>query len=77
MKRIGFFLLVNLLVLTTIVIMTNILGVRYYIESEGINYASLLVFSAIVGFSGAFISLAISKWMTKKMMIKGVIVKRM
>ncbi|MEW5954097.1 MAG: protease HtpX [Bacillota bacterium] len=68
MKRIGLFLLVNLLVLTTIVIMTNILGVRYYIESGGINYASLLVFAAIVGFSGAFISLALSKTMAKWMM---------
>ncbi len=34
----------------------------------GINYTSLAVFSLLVGFSGAFISLAMSRWMAKKMM---------
>ena len=67
MKRIGLFLLVNVLVLTTIVIMTSLLGVRYYVEGAGINYGSLLVFATIVGFSGALISLALSRWMAKQM----------
>lgn len=67
MKRIGLFLLVNVLVLTTIVIMTSLLGIRYYVEGAGINYGSLLVFATIVGFSGAFISLALSRWMAKQM----------
>lgn len=66
MKRIGLFLLVNVLVLTTIVIMTSLLGIRYYVEGAGINYGSLLVFASIVGFSGAFISLALSRWMAKQ-----------
>jgi heat shock protein HtpX len=68
MKRIGLFLLVNLLVLTTIMIVTSVLGVNRYVEGQGINYASLLVFAAVVGFSGAFISLALSRWMAKQMM---------
>ncbi len=68
MKRIGFFLLVNLLVLTTIVIVTTILGVQHYITPYGIDYYSLLIFAAIIGFSGSFISLAISKWMAKSLM---------
>ncbi|OEF98402.1 protease HtpX [Desulfuribacillus alkaliarsenatis] len=69
MKRIGLFLLVNMLVLLTIVIVTQLLGVGRYIDSElGIQYEALLVFSAVVGFSGAFISLALSRWMAKKMM---------
>ncbi len=68
MKRIGLFLLVNILVLTTIVVITSVLGVGSYITEYGIDYSSLLVFSAIVGFSGSFISLAISRWMAKKMM---------
>ncbi|KAB2951179.1 protease HtpX [Heliorestis acidaminivorans] len=67
-KRIGLFLLVNFLVLLTIVIMTSLLGVGGYITAYGIDYGSLLVFAAIVGFSGSFISLAISRWMAKKMM---------
>ncbi|OEH85614.1 zinc metalloprotease HtpX [Desulfuribacillus stibiiarsenatis] len=68
MKRIGLFLLVNMLVLLTIVIVTTLLGVGQYIEPTGINYTSLLAFSMVVGFSGAFISLAISRWMAKMMM---------
>ncbi|WP_051688160.1 protease HtpX [Desulfofalx alkaliphila] len=68
MKRIGLFLLVNILVLTTIVIVTSVLGVSHYITPYGIDYASLLVFAAVVGFSGSLISLALSKWMAKKMM---------
>lgn len=68
MKRIAMFLLVNFLVLTTIVVVTSVLGVGSYITQYGIDYGSLLVFSAIVGFSGAFISLAMSRWMAKKMM---------
>ncbi|QGG48500.1 protease HtpX [Heliorestis convoluta] len=67
-KRIGLFLLVNFLVLLTIVIMTSLLGVGGYITAYGIDYGSLLVFAAIVGFSGSFISLALSRWMAKKMM---------
>ncbi len=34
----------------------------------GIDYASLMVFSLLVGFIGSFISLAMSRWMAKKMM---------
>jgi heat shock protein HtpX len=68
MRRIGVFLLVNLLVLTTIVIVTSVLGVGRYVEAHGINYGSLLVFAAVIGFSGAFISLALSRWMAKRML---------
>lgn len=68
MKRIGMFILVNFLVVLTIVIVTSILGVGNYIGQYGLDYAGLFIFSLIVGFSGAFISLAISRWMAKKMM---------
>ncbi|MDD3852317.1 MAG: protease HtpX [Syntrophomonadaceae bacterium] len=68
MKRIGLYLLVNLLVLTTIVIVTTLLGVNTYMTSNGLDYFSLLIFAAVVGFSGSFISLLMSKWMAKKMM---------
>ena len=68
MKRIGLFLLTNILVLTTIVIVTSVLGVNQYIEAQGINYFSLLVFAAVVGFSGSIISLLMSKTMAKSMM---------
>jgi len=45
----------------------RILGVEPYLNANGLNLSSLLVFSAIMGFGGAFISLAISKWTAKRM----------
>lgn len=69
MKRIFLFILTNVLVLITIGIVLSVLGVSSYLnESGGIDFGSLLVFSAVIGFSGALISLAMSRWMAKKMM---------
>lgn len=68
MKRIGLLVLVNFLVIFTIVIVTSVLGIGNYITQYGLDYGSLLAFSIIVGFAGALISLAISRWMAKKMM---------
>ncbi|WP_027087062.1 protease HtpX [Cohnella panacarvi] len=69
MKRIFLFILTNLLVMVTIGIILSVVGVNSYInESGGINFQQLLIFSAIVGFTGAFISLAMSRWMAKMMM---------
>lgn len=67
-KRIGLFILTNILVLTTITIVLSILGRGNYITSDGIAYGDLLIFSAVIGFSGSFISLAMSRWMAKQMM---------
>lgn len=67
-KRIFYFLLTNILVLLTIVIVVQITGVGHYIESNGINFGALLVFSAVIGFTGSFVSLAISRIIAKKMM---------
>lgn len=69
MKRIVLFILTNLLVMLTIGIILSVFGVGSYInESGGVDMRSLLIFSAIVGFTGAFISLAMSRWMAKWMM---------
>ena len=65
MKRIFLFMLVNILVLVVISIITSLLGVNRYVTAHGINYTSLLIFCFIWGFGGAFISLAISRWMAK------------
>ncbi|GAA0447841.1 protease HtpX [Lentibacillus halophilus] len=76
-KRILLFLLTNILVLTTIVIVwsiiTSVTGISGSFENgagglEGINYGTLLLFSLLVGFIGSFFSLAISRWIAKKMM---------
>ncbi|MDZ5473575.1 protease HtpX [Bacillus sp. 31A1R] len=68
-KRIFYFLLTNILVLVTISIIFSLIGGGNYINAAGgIDFGALLVFSAVIGFSGAFISLAMSRWMAKKMM---------
>ncbi|HLR61673.1 MAG TPA: protease HtpX [Lentibacillus sp.] len=67
-KRIFYFLLTNVLVLVTISIILSLTGGWNYIGQNGIDYGALLIFSAVVGFTGAFISLAISRWMAKRMM---------
>jgi heat shock protein HtpX len=66
-KRIFYFLLTNVLVLLTISIIFTILPIDY-ISNGTIQFGPLLIFSAIIGFTGSFISLAMSRWMAKKMM---------
>jgi heat shock protein HtpX len=65
MKRIILFLATNLAVMLVLSISMNVLGVGRYLTAQGIDPAQLLVFAALVGFSGAFISLLMSKWMAK------------
>src|ERR687891_191444 len=65
MKRIFLFLATNVAVLVVLSVIINVLGLDQWLTAEGINYVSLLVFSAIVGFVGAIISLLISKPMAK------------
>src|SRR5699024_9316417 len=68
-KRILFLVLTNILVIVTIGIILSITGIGHYINVDGtINFGSLLVLSAVIGFTGAFISLGISRLMAKKMM---------
>lgn len=67
-KRIGLFLMVNALVIFTISIITNLLGLKPYISAQGLNYESLMVFCLVWGMGGAFISLAMSRMMAKWMM---------
>ncbi|MFS0726957.1 protease HtpX [Paenibacillus sp. 1P07SE] len=68
-KRIMLFVLTNVLVITTISIIFSVFGISGYIREEGgIDFTALLIFSAIIGFTGALISLAMSRWMAKKAM---------
>lgn len=68
LKRIILFLITNLLVMVTISILLNILGVGHYMTARGIDYSSLMVFCLVWGMGGAFISLAMSRMMAKWMM---------
>lgn len=68
MKRIILFIMTNLAVLVVISITLRLLGVdRWMDEAGGINFNALLVLSAVIGFSGSLISLALSKWSAKRM----------
>lgn len=67
-KRIGLFLMVNILVVTTISIVLNVLGVKPYITAQGLDFGALMIFCLIWGMGGAFISLALSRVMAKWMM---------
>jgi heat shock protein HtpX len=65
MKRIVLFLGTNLAVLVVLGFFLNVVGVGHYLKQDGIDLGALLVFSAIVGFAGSFISLLMSKTMAK------------
>ena len=46
----------------------RLLGVdRWLNETGGINFSALLVLSAVIGFAGSLVSLAMSKWSAKRM----------
>ena len=68
MRRVGLFLLTNLAVILVLGTVLRLLGVDHILEARGgaLNYTNLLIFAAVFGFGGAFISLAISKWMAKR-----------
>ncbi|HEY0665272.1 MAG TPA: protease HtpX [Gallionella sp.] len=68
MKRIFLFVLTNLAVVFVINITLRLLGVdRWVTESGSIDFTSLLVLSAVIGFAGSLVSLAMSKWSAKRM----------
>ena len=65
MKRIALFLATNIAVLVVLSIVISVLGIDNYLTAEGIDPVGLLIFSAVVGFTGAIISLLISKPVAK------------
>jgi heat shock protein HtpX len=68
MKRIALFLGTNIAVLVVISIAFRLLGIDSLLAQNGtdLDLRALLVYSAIIGFSGSFISLAMSKWLAKQ-----------
>jgi heat shock protein HtpX len=65
MKRILLFLATNLAVMVVLGIAASLLGVNRYLTPNGLNIGSLMGFSLLMGFGGAFISLLMSKPMAK------------
>src|SRR5687767_6115965 len=68
MKRIILFVLTNMLIMVTLMIVLSVLRVTGYVTADGLNYGALMVFSLVWGFGGAMISLAISRWAAKTAM---------
>ncbi len=70
MMRILLFLATNAAVLVLISIVFQVLGLEGILAENGVdlNLEALLVLSAVIGFGGSFISLAMSKFMAKRAM---------
>lgn len=68
MKRIALFLATNLAIVLVLSLSLRLLGVEPYLNEQGLNLNALLIFAAVFGFGGAFISLALSKWSAKRAM---------
>ncbi|MGG7603818.1 protease HtpX [Massilia sp. BKSP1R2A-1] len=65
MKRIVLFLVTNVAVMLVLSLTASLLGVNRFLTSNGLNLGMLLVFAALMGFGGAFISLLMSKTIAK------------
>jgi heat shock protein HtpX len=68
MLRVLLLIVTNIAVVLVASITLRLLGFEPWLTAQGIQFNSLLVFGALLGFGGAFISLAISKWIAKKTM---------
>lgn len=66
-KRIFYYLVTNILVLLTISVVYNLIG-GYVTVTGGLDLINLLIIAAVIGFSGSFISLAMSRMIAKRVM---------
>lgn len=68
MKRILLFLLTNLAVILVISVIFSVFGIGNVLDEQGVDLdlPALLIYSAVIGFTGSFISLAMSKFMAKR-----------
>lgn len=73
-KRICLFLGLNILIVLTVSVLCDLLGLKPYITNAGLDLTSLGIFCFIWGMTGAFISLLLSKkiakWMLKLKILK-------
>jgi heat shock protein HtpX len=69
MKRIALFVLTNLAIMVVLMlfltVLSSVFGINFNLGGQTLNVASLAIFSLVVGFTGAFISLLLSKPMAK------------
>lgn len=66
-SRVGFFFLTNLMVILTVSIAVEILGIgKYLATTTGLDHKNLLIFCSLWGFSGSTISLLFSRIVAKR-----------
>jgi len=70
MLRIFLFLATNIAIMIVISLIFSVLGLNSTLDAQGVNLDlnALLIMSAIIGMTGSFISLALSKWSAKRAM---------
>ncbi len=66
MKRVLLFLTTNLAIVVVLGTILNLLGLNQFLTESGIDPVSLLIFTAVFGMGGSFISLAMSKWIAMR-----------
>jgi heat shock protein HtpX len=68
-KRIVLFVATNVAILAVLALVASLLGVGNALDARGVSLdlPSLLAFAAIFGMGGSFISLALAKWMAKRL----------
>ncbi|WP_426285154.1 protease HtpX [Luteibacter sp. E-22] len=64
-KRIALFVATNLAVIVLLTSVCHVLGIDQWAAQRGMGIGGLIVFASVFGMGGAFVSLAISKWMAK------------
>ena len=69
MKRVFLFIVTNIAIILVLSVVLRLFGVESILDEQGVNLdmGSLLIFCAVFGMGGSFISLAMSKWMAKRM----------
>lgn len=70
MQRLLWFLAVNFAILLVLGVVFQLLGIGGLLDARGVHLdlGALLVFSLVIGFGGALLSLLLSRWLAKRMM---------
>lgn len=68
-KRVALFIITNLAIILVLSIVLSLLGVDRMLDEQGValDLRNLVIFAAVFGFGGSFISLALSKWTAKRL----------
>ena len=68
MLRILLFLATNIAIVIVVSLLVSVFGLDRALQQQGLNLQALLFMSAIIGMTGSFINLVVSKWTAKWMM---------